>query len=47
MSKISLNDRIFIAGASGMAGNAIKKTLLKKGYGRKRVDYYLHPQEKN
>ena len=35
MSKISLNDRIFIAGASGMAGNAIKKTLLKKGYGRK------------
>ena len=35
MPKITLNDRIFIAGASGMAGNAIKKTLLKKGYGSK------------
>ena len=31
--KISINDKIFIAGASGMAGSAIKRQLIKKGYG--------------
>ena len=34
--KISLNDKFFIAGASGMAGNAIKKALIKNGYGLKK-----------
>ena len=29
------NDKIFIAGSSGMAGSAIKKTLLKNQYGKK------------
>ena len=30
---ISLNEKIFIAGASGMVGSAIKRALLNKGYG--------------
>ena len=33
--KISLDERILIAGANGMAGSAIYRTLLKKGYGDK------------
>ena len=32
-NSLQLNDRIFIAGATGMAGKAISRTLLKKGYG--------------
>ena len=32
-NKISFNDKIFIAGASGMAGSAIKRELKNKGYG--------------
>ena len=31
---ISKNERIFIAGGNGMAGSAIKRSLLKFGYGR-------------
>ena len=31
--EISLNDKFFIAGASGMAGRAIHRSLVKKGYG--------------
>lgn len=31
--KIEKNDRIFIAGANGMVGKAIKRNLLKSGYG--------------
>ena len=31
--KIELSERIFIAGASGMAGSAILRGLQKKGYG--------------
>ena len=31
--KISLDDRIFIAGSNGMAGKAINKSLKKAGYG--------------
>ena len=30
------NERIFIAGATGMVGSAIKKLLIKKGYGNKK-----------
>ena len=30
--KIKLNDKIFIAGHTGMVGSAIKRNLLKKGY---------------
>tara|TARA_B100000700_G_C15062474_1_gene866808 strand:- start:11941 stop:12948 length:1008 start_codon:yes stop_codon:yes gene_type:complete len=33
---ISLNDRIFIAGATGMAGSAICRSLVASGYGDKR-----------
>ena len=35
MSKISLNERILIAGATGMAGSAINRALIKFGYGNK------------
>jgi len=31
--EIFLNDKFFIAGASGMAGSAIYRSLIKKGYG--------------
>ena len=30
---ISPNERIFIAGSSGMAGSAIKRKLIECGYG--------------
>ena len=33
MKKISKKDKIFIAGASGMAGKAIHRILKKNGYG--------------
>ncbi len=35
VDKIKLDDKIFIAGASGMAGSAIYRSLKKKGYGNK------------
>ena len=34
-SKISINETIFVAGASGMAGSAICRSLRNKGYGCK------------
>ncbi len=34
-NKILLNEKIFIAGSNGMAGNAICRSLLKNGYGKK------------
>ena len=33
--KINLNERILVAGANGMAGSAITKTLVEEGYGNK------------
>ncbi len=36
--KISLSDKIFVAGANGMAGSAICRNLYKKGYGDKNND---------
>ena len=33
MKKIRIDDKIFIAGASGMAGKAICRSLIKSGYG--------------
>ena len=38
---ISLGEKIFIAGANGMAGNAICRSFLKKGYGNKNLGGYL------
>ena len=35
MKKISLNDKIFIAGSTGMVGKAIQKILLNNNYGLK------------
>ena len=32
MKRISKDDRIFIAGANGMAGQAIKRNFKKNGY---------------
>ena len=34
-SKINLKEKIFVAGAKGMAGSAICRALRKKGYGKK------------
>ena len=34
--KISLNEKIFVAGANGMVGSAVKRLLTKKGYGLKK-----------
>ena len=34
LKKINLNEKIFVAGGSGMAGNSIVKNLKKKGYGK-------------
>jgi len=34
MNKISFKDKIFVAGANGMAGSAIVRTLKKNGYGK-------------
>ena len=31
--KILQNEKIFVAGANGMVGKAISKSLLKQGYG--------------
>lgn len=36
-SKIDFNERIFIAGASGMVGNAVFRNLKSKGYGNKDI----------
>ena len=35
VNQISFEDKIFIAGANGMVGSAIKRCLIKKGYGDK------------
>ena len=35
---ISKNEKIFIAGSSGMAGNAIVRSLKKAGYGDKNLN---------
>ena len=34
--KISLNEKIFIAGSNGMVGSAICRSLIKNGYGNKK-----------
>lgn len=45
--KITLDDRIFIAGANGMAGKAIKRNLVESGYkylltpSRNELDYSI------
>ena len=46
--KISLDDRIFIAGSNGMAGKAIYKSLKKAGYGSiKNNGILLTPKRKD
>ena len=40
-NSIKLNDRIFVAGAGGMAGQAIVRKLLEKGYGNRKNDGQL------
>ena len=44
--KILLNEKIFVAGAKGMAGRAICKALLKKGYGKTYGAQILKPTRK-
>ena len=45
--KISLNEKIFIAGSSGMVGSSINRALLKNGYGRKEFDGVLFTPKRN
>ena len=45
--KISKNERIFVAGAKGMAGSAICRSLKKKGYGQKDNDGILLTPSRN
>ena len=41
------NDRIFLAGSSGMVGKAILRSLKKKGYGiDENIDNLLLPKER-
>ena len=45
---INYQDKFFVAGATGMAGSAICRSLLKKGYGnKKRGGILLTPNKKN
>ena len=44
--KILLNEKIFIAGATGMAGSAICRSLNKNGYGRINGGQILKPNRK-
>ena len=46
-NKISKDERIFVAGAKGMAGSAICRSLLKKGYGLKENDGSLFTPSRN
>ena len=34
---MNLDEKIFIAGANGMVGSAIKRILIKKGYGNPKL----------
>ena len=45
---INKNDKIFIAGATGMAGKAIYRSFIKKGYGTKNfIDNLLTPSRED
>ena len=44
--KISLNEKIFVAGSKGMAGRAICNSLLNNGYGRVNGGEILKPSRK-
>ena len=44
--KIHLNEKIFVAGASGMAGSAICRSLIKNGYGKTNGGQILNPTRK-
>ena len=46
VKKISLNEKIFVAGANGMVGNAICRALFKKGYGKVNGGDILKPNRK-
>ena len=35
------NDKIYVAGSSGMVGNALCKLLIKKGYNRENKKHYV------
>ena len=44
--KITLNERIFVAGANGMAGKAICRALVYKGYGKADGGVIMKPTRK-
>jgi len=45
MKKINLDDKIFVAGARGMAGSAICRSLYKNGYGEKNGGIIFQPNK--
>ena len=45
MKKINLDDKIFVAGARGMAGSAICRSLYKNGYGEKNGGIVFQPNK--
>ena len=45
-NKILLNEKILVAGGSGMAGSAICRALNKKGYGKTNGGEILKPSRK-
>ena len=47
MIPLNLEDRIFVAGASGMVGRAISKLLLESGYGNKKYGGALFMPSRN
>ncbi len=46
LKKVTLGEKVFVAGASGMAGNAICKALFNKGYGKANGGEILKPSRK-
>ena len=44
--KILLNEKIFVAGATGMVGNAICRSLFRNGYGKINGGQVLKPSRK-
>ena len=45
--KISLNEKIFIAGSGGMVGSSIYRELIKNGYGKEEFDGVLLTPKRN
>ena len=47
IKEISFDEKIFVAGATGLAGGAICRSLLKAGYGQKKLGGALLTPDRN